>query len=133
MMNSRKLKVLQLSTFDITGGASVACLRGHESLRKLDVDSMVGVKFARGDIEGVKECHLLPSLKHLWKYQRAKATLNSYRRTRPWGAELFSSPYSNSRIALKGFANPDLIHFHWITNFIDLRDVVMRFSRVLKK
>jgi glycosyltransferase involved in cell wall biosynthesis len=107
------MKVLHLSTFDISGGAARACYRLHSGLLKAGIDSQMLVQRKYSDDETVIARSSIAG-KIL---DRAASFLDRipqslyYRRTK----SLFSTNFIPGRLNPSiRFLEPDIINLHWI-------------------
>ncbi len=117
------MKVLQLSTHDIRGGAARAAYRLQQGLQAIGVDSTMLVQRRHGtdptvllDKRAIGQVAslLAPHVEKLpfWLYRKRQPT--------PWGLNWTPSPtasYVNRH-------QPDLVHLHWIADgFVSLRSL----------
>lgn len=118
------MKVLHLSTFDMSGGAARACLRLHRGLRAAGIDSTVLVQARTGDDPSVRGPKSL-SEKLL---ARGAPTLDAVplrfypkRLQVPWSVGWLPRPDVRKEILE---IKPDIINLHWIgSGFVPLRSL----------
>ncbi|MGH8018268.1 MAG: glycosyltransferase family 4 protein [Opitutaceae bacterium] len=115
------MKVVQLSSSDQIGGASVACRRLHLALRAQGVESTIAVKIGRHSCPGIVTIGSDDSWLACWREWRIRRLLARYAETRPWGTELFTNPDSARRFATRDLPACDLVHLHWVSEFLDWR------------
>lgn len=118
------MKVVHLSTHDISGGAARAAYRLHSGLRRLGHDSYMVVAHRRGDDCTVKRFNPpmdLPSrLRRRLRRERITRGFARYRDSRPAGYELFSDDRSQYGAAVVSQLPPcDVINLHWIAGFMN--------------
>ncbi|MCS6796376.1 MAG: hypothetical protein NZ516_10495, partial [Raineya sp.] len=128
------MKVLHINTYD-TGGAATACLRLHQGLLQMGVDSKVLLKHKTRSIHNTFQFEPLPptffqklynkfvrigkELKIIPLYsKREKKELVLHRLRK--GLEMFSYPLSDVDITQSPlYQEADIIHLHWVANFLD--------------
>jgi glycosyltransferase involved in cell wall biosynthesis len=135
------MKILHITTID-RGGAAIACLRLHEGLLAVGIDSNVLVlEKEKDDIPHVyayqpdvvvkkpfdqikrKIQQVLKKMK-LYEnpYDRLESEQQKIAASRLPELELVSFPYSTIDITNnKWFKEADLVHLHWVANFLDYR------------
>ncbi|HOW36319.1 MAG TPA: glycosyltransferase family 4 protein [Candidatus Omnitrophota bacterium] len=107
------MKILSVTTYDITGGAARAAYRLHQGLKLLGVDSRMLVQFKRSadpSVDGPSGIYadLLDGIRSrldrmpLWRYRN--------RRPEFWSLQWLS----NDIVRQINRINPDIVHFHWI-------------------
>jgi glycosyltransferase involved in cell wall biosynthesis len=110
----RNMKILNVSSRDLSGGASIAAYRLHRSLIKKSIDSQMLVQEKMSDDftvlgpESNLRKYLInplrPALDHiLMKVNKAEALFSSS-----------SMPFSDI-VSKINKINPDIVHLHWIT------------------
>lgn len=127
------MKILHLSTSDISGGAARAAYRLHKGLLKNDVYSTMFVRDKLTDNENVIR-YKYPSGSDKVLYRVKKSQIErdfaKYRSTRPSGLEVFSNDKSP---LFPGFMNQlpkaDIYHLHWISGFVDLPGFFRKISK----
>lgn len=127
------MKILHINTFD-TGGAAIACFRLHQQLLRAGHESKVLVLHkSTGNVPGVygftESASILQriksSLKYRWNQYRIKKLINSEA-----NYEVISFPWA----AFDIIKNPlieqsDIIHLHWVGNFLDYNSFFKRISK----
>lgn len=116
------LRVVHLSTTDVTGGAALATYRLHQALPDCDVHSTMYVATKRGTGAGVVEFRpsffgpralnqfLFRAARHL---QRKSLRATNAFMTSDW-------TYFGGLVA-RQFPAADIIHLHWATDLLDFR------------
>lgn len=122
------MKIVHLSTRDITGGAARGAYRLHRGLRSLDVDSTMFVLQRKSDDPTVvrfKRPHdPIRRLRRNRRRDQIKRSFESYRASRPEGLEPFSDDRSHfASSVLRQLPVCSVINLHWIANFIDYQDL----------
>jgi glycosyltransferase involved in cell wall biosynthesis len=129
------MKILHINTSD-QGGAANACLRLHNGLLNIGIDSKVLVKIKTKNIPYVYvyesdiktsisifariKRKFLRILKELWLYDETNTKQQNYICSRHPNLEMFSFSDSNIDITNnKWFREADIIHLHWVSNFMD--------------
>lgn len=118
------MNILHVSSFD-RGGAGIACLRLHEALKGMGINSKV--LLLKNDYplpERTTNIFKNPSPnllnKILIRSNRWKSDL--IKLFKPEGFELFSFSHSFFDITKTlEYQNADLVHLHWVTHFVDLK------------
>ncbi len=106
------MKVLHLSTTDITGGAGIAAFRLHLALRKQGVESFMLVQHKKSDNPFVFKAGNLPFINKL----RSEVDYFPLRFALLDKTNIFSLSYLPDNILKKiEQINPDIIHLHWIS------------------
>jgi len=121
-------QIVQVSTYDMTGGAARAAYRLHLALRDLGVNSRMLVQHKQSDDLNTEEWPEPPSglpakaIRRLRSLKKLPLKLRMYRTVRPPNAEMFSLAESAHRnIPISSLDRADVIHLHWIAGFIDYR------------
>jgi len=119
------MKILHLSTYDITGGAARAAYRLHNGLRTLGHDSTMLVERRASRDPAVvafrRPMDLRSRLARRLRRERIARDLARYASTRRRG-EWFSDDRTGHGAALAGHIPPaDVINLHWIAQFVDYR------------
>lgn len=124
---------LLINSSDV-GGAATACLRLHEGLLDLNIDSKVLLqKKLRNEILETYKFQIKTIERDFKTKVSDKATkifkeLNLYKKKKPdqfklsrnKGLEMFSYPYSNHDITKsKIYIDSDIINLHWVSGFLD--------------
>jgi len=106
------MKVLHLSTTDITGGAGIAAFRLHLALREQGVESFMLVQHKKSDNPFVFKAGNLPFINKL----RSEVDYFPLRFALLDKTNIFSLSYLPDNILKKiEQINPDIIHLHWIS------------------
>ena len=119
------MRVLHISTYD-SGGAGLCCLRIHQSLLDIGIESKVLVLYKTSENENVFSYGLykskmskLPS--KLFRFLGLKVT--EYNKILELGNEnqtSYSRPISPINLAKHELVEwADVIHLHWVNNFVD--------------
>jgi len=119
------MKVLHINTLD-KGGAANACLRIHESLKMVDIDTKVLVLHKNSGNESVyafkdylNNNKLKSNFSKLKKLKRLQSFNEFYKENPRLGFfSLADSFYNVQSHPLVEWA--DLIHLHWISDFVDI-------------
>ena len=133
------MKVVHLSTLDY-GGAGLAALRIHLSLRTMGIDSTLHVSEKNCSEESVKKekkatwnSYKLPRNRFLNRLMRfmlrhgpfkteSEKDKKYLRAVAPQNRSLFTSPISSYSLCdHPAIKDADIIHLHWIENFVDYR------------
>jgi glycosyltransferase involved in cell wall biosynthesis len=105
------IKVLHLSSFDVSGGAARAAYRIHQGLQKIGVDSQMLVQFRSGSNQAVVAAE-----------NKVKTRFRSFVDSLIWkvnapAQQLFSPQWFPDAIAPKvAQINPDIINLNWVCN-----------------
>ena len=110
MTDTRSLRVLQVTTTDY-GGAGVACLRLHHTLRELGTDSRVFVQHKKGTDGDVIETGSRWMSTARLKLDRLPLRLYPDRKVFAWWSVNWVG--GGPRLSI-GDWRPDIIHAHWI-------------------
>lgn len=124
------MRVVHLSTDDVTGGAARCALRLHQGLGEIaGVESTMIVDRRRGEEPGVvafeRPDGLLGKRRVKRRRRRVRRALDEYQSTRPDGFEPFnpdSSPYGAA--PLEQAVPCDVINLHWVARFLDVQTLV---------
>lgn len=111
------MKILNLNTYDIQGGAARATCRLHNGLRATDVDARMLVLYKQSDDPSV-----FPLFSHLSRLEREwtkfllrleSLPLYFYPDRQPfaWSTNWVPTPVARTTSSF----NPDLIHLHWVS------------------
>jgi glycosyltransferase involved in cell wall biosynthesis len=118
------MKVVHVTTVD-SGGAATAAYRLHEGLVKAGVDSKFIVLYNINSWRDVITFRTPSSdffgfLFRKVKYRMLRLTIDKHLTGFSREIEIFTSPYTIYNIAAHPVVkNADLIHFHWVANFVD--------------
>lgn len=119
------MKVLHVNTWT-SGGAAKACLRIHEGLRSIGVDSSVLVK-SKGNSRGehVREVwdalNAMQKTLQLTREKQLELKQKKALKAIPEQQELYSFPQSVWDITLHpSYQEADIIHLHWVAGLLDV-------------
>ena len=118
------MRIVHLSTSDVSGGAARAAFRVHTGLKRLGHDSrMIVLRKSSGDETvstlGIRG-DLVGKLKRTIRRRRIEADFARYAATRPAGFELFSDDRTeHGGQLLKQIPDCDVINLHWVAGFVD--------------
>lgn len=120
----RGLKVVHLSTYDISGGAARAAYRLHKGLRGSGHDSSILVAQRCGEDPSVSALKLPMDLASRLRRRFRRDLINHsfarYKRSRPAGYDIFSDDRSEHGATLVSqIPLCDVINLHWVSGFID--------------
>jgi glycosyltransferase involved in cell wall biosynthesis len=118
------VRVLHLSTEDISGGAARAAARLHAGLLRLGHDSKMLVAQRSSDDETVlsmaRELSVYKSLARAADRLRMSRELAPYRKSRPAGLDRFSEERSSFAVDLVGgVPEAEVLNLHWVAGFVD--------------
>lgn len=118
------MNVLQLSTMDVLGGAARAAYRLHQGLKRSGIDSEMLVRFRHSIDPDIEACDAQNGIR-AWagriRHPRiAWSQLRLSRSTAPNGELVTLDRSTMGPLPLKRLHRPDIIHLHWIANFVDL-------------
>ena len=117
------MRIVHISTHDLLGGAARAAQRLHAGLRDAGVDSQMLVAWRWGDDERVQAVHPSGGVgkwPETLRRMRAHAPLRLFYRNRPADVDMFSvARTSFGRDLLKSLPACDVIHLHWVAQFVD--------------
>ncbi len=118
------MRIVHLSTNDVSGGAARAASRLHQGCQRLGEVSRMFVRNKESKNEGVWEYdrtpgwieHIKDRFKRRWLHRRFRR----YQESRPNGLELFSQARTldGYRVA-DALPDADVYNLHWISRFID--------------
>lgn len=121
------MKIVHISTVDISGGAARAAYRLHTALRRVGQDSTMLV--ARSTSDDPTVTAVTPSNKftfRLWRRlrrQRMARDFAAYRTSRPDGYEAFSDDRSPlGRDLSRELPSCDVINLHWVAGLLDYEE-----------
>lgn len=119
------MRVVHLSTDDVTGGAARCAARLHEGLLQVGVHSTMMVDRKRGSGDGVVAFRRPEGL---WgrsrlkkRKRRVRSAVDQYRESRPEGYEPFNpdeSPYGAT--PFEQLPDCDVLNLHWVARFVDV-------------
>jgi glycosyltransferase involved in cell wall biosynthesis len=118
------LRIVHLSTYDVTGGAALAAYRQHKGLCQLGHDSSMLVAYRGSDdptvIALAPRRDLTSRLRWRLREKQINLSFSRYVSTRPAGYERFSDDRSIfGDILLRQLPSCDIINLHWIAGFVD--------------
>ncbi len=118
------MRVVHISTSDISGGASRAAFQLHQGLRRLGYDSSMFVAFRHSDDANVfsfrPPMNFRSRFQRRMRRERIARDLNRYRKNRPSGYEAFSDDRSqHGGSILEQIPTSDVINLHWVAGFVD--------------
>ena len=127
------MRITHVNTFDLTGGAARAVYRLHTGLKELGHDSRLLVLQKESSDPTVIPFE--PPLD--WPIRLRRAFRRRYFArsqrvvaSRPAGSTYFSDDRSqHGADALGGVPSSDILHLHWIAEFVDYRDFFRRLPR----
>ena len=128
------MKVIHLSSYDCVGGAAVAASRLNLSLNFSGIDSKMFVREKTRNSPYVirynpKRNSLLVKLGYNYRKKHIQKGFNQYKEI-PGNLEMFSSPLSPlSSGPLSQIPDADIYHLHWITNFLDIRELFKELAK----
>lgn len=130
------MKVIQLNTNDIVGGASRAANRLHTGLTTIGCDSKMYVLHkhcSQSTIFPFKPPNSIVS--RVKRSLRNKQIYNSfapYKNSRPKGLEIFSDDRTSYGKSIEAqLPKCDIINLHWISGFIDYNDFLPKIPKQL--
>ena len=123
---SQTLKVIQVNTADIQGGAARAAYRLNCGLQGLGQDSQMFVLNKASSDPAVVTFQpplgLLDRAQRVLRRKHFEHTFAKYARTRPEGCELFSFARTQfGRTVVDQLPNCDVINLHWVAAFLDVQ------------
>ena len=118
------MRIVHLSTSDVSGGAARAAFRVHTGLKHLGHDSRMIVLRKSGSDESVTSLRtrgdLIGKMKRAIRRRRIERDFARYESTRPAGFELFSDDRTeHGGQLLKQIPDCDVINLHWVAGFVD--------------
>jgi glycosyltransferase involved in cell wall biosynthesis len=127
------MKIIQLNTHDVLGGAARAAYRLHKGLTFLDYDSSMLVRHRTSDDAKVTaykpQMSFYARLRRLARRKIISRSFDPYMLSRPSGLDLFSDIRTQyGRHVLKQIPSCDIINLHWISGFIDYNSFFRQFS-----
>ncbi|HEX2092492.1 MAG TPA: glycosyltransferase family 4 protein [Longimicrobiaceae bacterium] len=119
------MRILHLSTHDVTGGAARAAHRLHRGLLGVGAESRMFVFGRAGEDPEVIRFRPTPTLsgrvRRRIRRRRITADFERYRSTRPRGYEQFSDDRTEYDAEVMRQLPPcDVVNLHWIAGFVDL-------------
>ena len=118
------MKILQVSAYDIQGGAGKAAFRLHESLIDRDLDSTMLVQLKHSDLTSIhNRGSKLSKFTALIKPPLDKLYTNRYKDK---SKTLFSCsrlPFTNISNWINSYS-PDIVHLHWVNSgMLNIKDI----------
>jgi hypothetical protein len=118
------MKVVHLSTADISGGAARAAYRLHEGLTRAGVESSMLVRYRRSRDPRVEEC-ASATRSEAWHQRLRRRGIQQEEqriaRRRSPEADYFSLDRAAlGRIVLHRIGRPDVIHLHFVAGLVDV-------------
>lgn len=116
------MRVVHVSTYDITGGAARAAFRLHNALSESGVDSTMFVRNKASGLSSVVEYKpfgLGGRIRSRIRFARLQSAVNRYRATRPPHLEAFDDDRSSHVRAIAQLPPSDIVHLHYVCGFID--------------
>ena len=122
--NNNRMKVLHISTSDISGGAARAAFRLNKALNKLNVNSKMLVQSKAGDdmnVESIAETKMQKGLAIIRPYyDMLPLKLYKNRQKAPFSVARMGVNICNNKYAREA----DLINLHWINGgFLSLKNI----------
>jgi len=130
--NSFIMKILMISTYDITGGAARAAFRLHKVLLQNKIDSKMLVATKNSDENSIfilkksKKNLIEKIFSRLHKKFILNRLLIKYKNTmkKNWGPFSLQSVSNKELVKTINKINPDIVHLHWIChNFLSIEDI----------
>ena len=123
------MRILHLSSSDVTGGAARAASRLHFGLRRLGVDStmLVGrqANFDPSIARFRPPRDVASRVRRTLRRNRIRRDFAQYAPTRPAGCDRFSDDRTEDGGALLRQLPPcDLVNLHWVAGFLDHASVI---------
>ena len=118
------MKILHLSTYDVTGGAARAAYRVHTALRRLGHESAMIVRQKYGDDPSVMafapKKDIFTRARRRWRRHLITREFRRYEASRPTGLERFSDDRSVYGVELPRNLPPcDVVTLHQVDGFVD--------------
>ena len=118
------MRVVHLSTYDITGGAARAAYRLNSGLQRLGHQSQMFVSsrcsFDRSVITFAPSMDMKERLRRRLRRKVLARDIGRYRPSRPGGYEPFSDDRTEYRFDLvKQLPCSDVLNLHWIAGYVD--------------
>lgn len=119
------MKITQINTFDVIGGAARAAYRLHNGLKKAGCNSNMFVRFKYSNDDSVQKFERLHDIKskvrRLLRRYSIKASYSFYNSCESNKYEPFSDDRTTDGLdILKQLPEGDLFHLHWVRKFINL-------------
>jgi glycosyltransferase involved in cell wall biosynthesis len=118
------MRIVHLSTEDVSGGAARAAYRLHRGLQRLGHESFMMVRNRRSDDPTVlpytPDAALPARVGRRLRLERLSWAFTRYQGSRPAGCEIFSDARSECRDDLvRQIPACDVINLHWIARYLD--------------
>ncbi len=116
------MRVVHVSTHDITGGAARATFRLHEGLRHIGIDSVMFVCHKASTSPHVIQARSASGLARLrsrLRFARLQRDMKPYVTTRPPGLEAFDDDRACDVDLIRQLPPADLVHLHFTNGFVD--------------
>ena len=119
------LRLQQLGTEDIAGGAARCAYRLHEALRAQGVDSRLLVRRKKSDDPSVQRFEpsnsISARIKRKLRRNRIQKELQGHEDRRPTGYEPFHGDLSEYGAELLSWIRPEteVVNLHWVSRFLD--------------
>jgi len=118
------MRIVHLSTHDITGGAARAAFRVHTALSRHGHDSTMLVSHRNSDDPTVtalvRSTNLITRLRRRFRRSQILQEFEAYQATSPTSQEPFTDDRSQHAIDLVEQIPPcDVIYLHWVAGFVD--------------
>jgi glycosyltransferase involved in cell wall biosynthesis len=126
------MRVVHVSTHDITGGAARAAFRLHEGLRAIGVEStmFVGHKAsASPQVIQAQPSGPWTKLRAKVRFSRIQRDIAPYQSTRPKGFEDFHDDRACDVAFVRQLPPTDIVHLHFVSGFIDERSFLAGLPR----
>lgn len=116
------MRVVHVSTYDVSGGAARAAFRLHESLLEAGVESTMFVRNKASGLSTVveyKSSGIVERIRSRIRFARLQSAQTRYRATRPPDLEAFDDDRSSHVGAIAQLPRCDIVHLHFVCGFID--------------
>jgi len=118
------MRVVQLSTTDVMGGAALAAHRLHEALPEQGVSSAMFVAQSSGRHENVRAYRIAPGAPDALNHFLYRVARRLQRRVTFPDGMLFTLDWTLlGGLPLAQLPPADLHHLHWVSDFIDFRSL----------
>ena len=133
-MTATPLSVVQLSTYDVVGGAARAAYRLHDGLKNAGVRSQMICRGKRSGDSAVTACGPQSYYQEILLRLRCLPTALEQRRlrrsTKPGGFLLSSDRSEMRERILAHVRTPDIIHLHWVCYLFDMPTVLPVLAKI---
>lgn len=117
------MRILHLSTNDMSGGAARAAYRLHTGLRRAGIDSTFLVVNRQGDDPSVRALPVAAGLTRFQQRLRGRIIrdqFQAYTKTRPKGFEQFTDDRSRyGAEVVRAMPPADVVNLHWVAGMLD--------------